>query len=143
MRMWENGDLNLRIREKGVGCITSGGYIQTKKNGILKYEHVWVAEDILGKPLPPSACVHHANGKRSDNRPGNLVICPDLAYHNLLHRRINAKEATGNADYVLCAVCKEYDAPSNLVERKVNTRTRYHHRECINEYMRNQRRKTQ
>lgn len=40
----------------------------------------------LGKSLPTKAVVHHMNEDKLDNRPENLVICPDQAYHMLLHK---------------------------------------------------------
>ena len=56
----------------------SRGYVQ---------EHILVAEEVLGKPLPPKTVVHHVNGDIADNRKENLVICENQAYHLLLHRR--------------------------------------------------------
>lgn len=66
---------------------TSAGYILLNIGGRRVYEHIHVAECALGKPLPPGAIVHHVNGIPWDNRPENLVVCPDQAYHLLLHRR--------------------------------------------------------
>jgi len=48
----------------------------------------FIAEQALGKPLPKGALVHHADGNALNNDPENLVICPDNAYHNLLHKRL-------------------------------------------------------
>lgn len=67
--------------------------------------HVLRAEAALGKPLPPGAIVHHADGSRFDTAP--LVICQDRAYHHLLHVRMRIKAAGGdpNTDKV-CSRCK-------------------------------------
>ena len=57
---------------------TSTGYV---------LEHRVIAERALGKFLPVDAIVHHVNGNGHDNRPRNLVICENIAYHSLLHAR--------------------------------------------------------
>lgn len=55
------------------------------------YEHVLVASKALGKAIPKGAVVHHVNGLRGDNRPENLVICENEAYHKLIHARMKAR----------------------------------------------------
>jgi hypothetical protein len=59
-------------------------YRQSKEH---RYQHRAVAARALGRALPAKAQVHHVNGNTLDNRPSNLVICEDSAYHKLLHRR--------------------------------------------------------
>jgi hypothetical protein len=62
------------------------------------------AELALGKPLPPKAIVHHADGSRADDAP--LVICQDDAYHKLLHIRMRVKAAGGNPNTDrICSQC--------------------------------------
>lgn len=64
------------------------GYIRIRVNGKYILEHVLMAEKALGKPLPLKAVVHHVNENTGDNKtPFNLVICPNQAYHFLLHKR--------------------------------------------------------
>lgn len=66
-------------------------------NGI-KYEmeHILVAEKALGKKLPVDAVVHHMNKDPADNfTPFNLIVCPDQAYHMLIHRRMRDYEMFG------------------------------------------------
>jgi hypothetical protein len=75
--------------EDGLGGLDSNGYYVRTVDGVRVYEHILLAERALGKPLPPKAVVHHMNGDKADNyTPFNLVICPDQAYHLLLHRRM-------------------------------------------------------
>ena len=104
-----------------------------RRNGVRKYEHVNVAEMALGKELPAGACVHHVNEVQSDNRPENLVICQDGAYHRLLHSRMRALAACGNANWRRCWICREHDDPARL------SRPERHpvHRECESVYRKN------
>jgi hypothetical protein len=69
------------------------------------YEHILIAERALGKPLPPKAEVHHVNGDKQDNRPENLVICPDAAYHKLLEARTRRLNMWGRLDIKQCLDC--------------------------------------
>jgi hypothetical protein len=80
------------------------------------YEHVSIAEKALGKPLPSSARVHHADEDKANNANNNLVICQDDAYHFLLHARKRALLACGNPNWLPCFVCKEYADPGILIK---------------------------
>jgi hypothetical protein len=76
--------------------------------------HILIAEKVLGKSLPSGVEVHHMDGNKANNRNNNLVICPSGAYHKLLHRRQEALEACGNANFGKCKYCKQWDDPVNL-----------------------------
>jgi hypothetical protein len=70
-----------------------------------KYLHIVRAERALGKPLPPGAVVHHADGSKADDAP--LVICQDQSYHLLLHLRMRIRAAGGNPDTdAVCGHCR-------------------------------------
>lgn len=85
------------IAPKGTFSITNAGYIMMTVNGRRVLEHVLKAEKALGKPLPKGAVVHHMNCKSWDNdTPFNLIVCPDQAYHLLLHRRMKELGYEGN-----------------------------------------------
>jgi hypothetical protein len=72
----------------GSGYSTKDGYREYTINGEKVLEHVMLAEKALGKKLPPKTVIHHMNGIKDDNfTPLNLVICPDQAYHMLIHKR--------------------------------------------------------
>lgn len=114
---WQKyGDANAAVtmREDGTGGINRDGYVRITNGNVAKMQHVLIAEKALGRPLPKGAIVHHANKNPGDNSSSNLVICPNEKYHRLLHSRINAQEACGNADWRKCTYCKGYDDPARM-----------------------------
>jgi hypothetical protein len=124
-RMYKNGSLS---KKEG----------HTRKNGrkyfakFKKFEHVIVAENALGKPLPKKAVVHHVNEIPSDNSPTNLIVCPDQKYHILLHVRMRAMAACGNPNWRPCSRCTKYDDLGNMKSK----RNQYYHATCEAEYQR-------
>lgn len=83
-----------------------GPYVAIRRNGRSDRQHRAVAEHVLGRRLPPHACVHHIDDDGRNNQPRNLVICQNLAFHKLLHYRRRILQAYGdpNADY-WCSRC--------------------------------------
>lgn len=90
--------------------------------------HIARAEKALGKPLPPNAKVHHADGTK--NPYGPLVICQDQAYHLLLHVRMRVKAAGGdpNTDRI-CHYCHDVK-PMTAFTRFSKLPTVWHCLEC-------------
>ncbi len=117
-------------RANGTGNIRPDGYVGLQENNISYFEHVRIAEKILGKKLPPGAKVHHLNGNRPDNRPLNLVICQDDSYHRMLHNRINAVKNGYPPHFRKCPYCKQYDDPVNLYTKGTINR----HVACMKAY---------
>lgn len=106
------------------------GHPRSGSNGYVR-EHLLVAERSLGRPIPVGVPVHHVNGNGLDNRPQNLVICQDAAYHNLLETRTTALRESGHVDWLKCWICKEWDEPSavSVLTSAMGQRT-ICHREC-------------
>jgi len=71
----------------GEGGITNG-YKTYRIDGKLIYEHVLKAEQVLNKKLPTEVIIHHVDGDNLNNENSNLVICPNQAYHLLIHARM-------------------------------------------------------
>lgn len=118
-------------RERGDGTINHSGYVAVTVGASKKMQHVLVAEAALGKPLPAGAIVHHVDRDRANNVPTNLVICPDQAYHKLLHMRMDAMDACGNPDFRKCVHCREYDSPEAMTKTGSNANGhRYYHKAC-------------
>ena len=63
----------IRVR-KGTGFINDDGYRVITHEGRRRLEHRVVMERRLGRKLLTHETVHHINGKRADNRDGNLEL---------------------------------------------------------------------
>lgn len=124
---WNGGKIK---DSSGYVLVSMPSHPRRDKRGYV-FEHILVAEKILGKPLPLGAIPHHVNSIKDDNRPDNLVICQDRAYHNLLHQRQLALIACGHADWLKCKFCQTYDNPNNLYVRP-NSNSGWH-RNCKNQ----------
>jgi hypothetical protein len=120
---WKGGS---GIRKDGYKWVSGGG--KGKNN-----EHRVIIENLLGKRLPPGACIHHADFNRSNNSHSNLVVCQDVTYHRLLHRRTKALLHCGHANWLKCSICGEYDSPENVYVHG----DQFYHTKCKYEYNRN------
>ena len=130
--MWKGG----RIISNGYVLIHQPNHPKANLHGYV-FEHTLVCEQALGKLLPINAIPHHVNEKKDDNRTGNLVLCQNKAYHNLLHRRMRALRACGNPNWHKCGYCKKYDDPKNL--RLQPKYSAGHHVECSVLYLKKRR----
>lgn len=110
--------------EGGIAC----GYRYVTIDGERIFEHIAVAEKALGKKLPKGTIVHHADENRLNNSPDNLVVCPDAAYHRLLHIRMRALKESGNPNYRCCGFCKKWVPFEELKYNKASYA--YYHGAC-------------
>jgi hypothetical protein len=58
-----------------------------KKAHPYTYEHVLIAEKMIGRRLNKNEHVHHINELKLDNRPENLLVCT-ASEHRTLHRQL-------------------------------------------------------
>jgi hypothetical protein len=119
---WNGGR---RMRSDGYAYLWIPDHPRSCKNYVM--EHIVIAEKAFGKPIPLTAEIHHVNENRADNTNSNLVICQDLPYHRLLHRRLRAFKNSGHADWRKCTFCKQYDDVKNLT---INTGGSVFHHLC-------------
>lgn len=100
------------------------------------YLHRKIAEMALGHSLPAGAVVHHLDEDPHNNNFDNLVICPNEAYHNLLHKRARALKEGGDANKEKCQYCQGWDYPQNMSKVQKNDRPSitYYHKECRREW---------
>lgn len=99
------------------------------------YEHVLVAEKMMGRPLADNEDVHHLDFNRKNNLHQNLLVL-DHGQHRKLHNFINRHglrevfEATAKEGHHVrkCECCGEYLAKDRMFCDK----------ECQSEYKRKQ-----
>lgn len=102
----------------------SGGrtsrYRTVKTETGYQWEHIVIAQRVLGRPLPKGAEVHHVDGNPRNNALINLVICENHAYHYLLHVRARIVKAGGNPNTdKVCSRCHQ-PRPLTVFRRQPN-----------------------
>lgn len=86
---------------------------RANSSGIV-YEHIIVAEQILGRELKDDEVVHHIDGNRSNNDPSNLMVFQTLADHAAYHKGTKAVKDVDGTYYcpdksmkgkIMCPIC--------------------------------------
>ena len=115
--------------KSGRKYIRKPGHLKAKKGFPYVPVGVIKAEKAMGRDFPEKAVIHHGDRNPGNDSNNNLVVCQDLVYHNLLHRRMVALETCGHASWRKCWICKEWDMPKNVVVlyRSVNV----YHKNCL------------
>lgn len=82
--------------------------------------HRVIVEHRTGLKLKPHQVVHHVDPKDKFTNQGLFVVCENAEYHALLERRGRALRECGNANWLRCFRCGEWDDPKCLIviERK-------------------------
>ncbi len=109
MSMFQKADRNGRFlhKQSGYVFVKRPSHPKADAKGLVQ-EHRVVVEDIIGKYLPDHAIVHHLNGNRKHNNPDNLVVCPNDAYHQLIHNRTYSLVFTGSPNNRWCPGCEQF-----------------------------------
>lgn len=56
--------------------VDQAGYVRVRTETGWRFEHIVVAEQVLGRALADDERVYHRSTNRADNRPQNLVVGP-------------------------------------------------------------------
>lgn len=78
------------------------------------YEHILVAEELMGRPLISGEVVHHLDKNRTNNSPENLLVIFG-SMHTKLHSWLNKNIVTPSKEYeermlagcIRCKVCQK------------------------------------
>ena len=112
------------------------------------YEHIIVAEEILGRPLKKGEVVHHIDENRANNNKDNIVVFRSRSDHTAYHKtnRVYVLDETGIAYCPIrvsniCPVCgKPRDKKAKLCLSCLldEKRSKFPPREILKEKIRNQ-----
>lgn len=131
--MRKNKDLpsGVALHSKGYLLIRTKGHHRADQRGYV-FEHILIAEKILGRPIGKEEAVHHIDGDKRNNLPSNLLVLANNTEHKQVHLAQKAELECGNSAKRKCTFCKKYDDINNMYFNK--TAHSYRHRECWKKY---------
>ena len=88
---------------------TGKGVTYTKQYG--RHEHRIIAEQILGRELKPGEIVHHIDGDKRNNDPGNIMVFSSQSEHIKWHLEHDPRFKTGGGRHKV----PTDEAPTNCV----------------------------
>jgi hypothetical protein len=97
---------------KGGRSVASNGYVLIKRpdhpradcRGYV-YEHILVAEQLIGRPVRKGEQVHHKNHIKTDNRPENLEVKASRAHHAAEHRKRTDLRSLNDPNTTVSCAC--------------------------------------
>jgi hypothetical protein len=125
---WKGGRI---IDCHGYAFILMPNHPQSNNKGYVR-EHILVMEKALRRRILPSEHIHHIDGSRQNNDPGNLLIFQTNAMHVAYEARLRAFKSSGNYEWRQCGLCHKYDSPKNLIITNTNASHPY----CKRDYWR-------
>lgn len=104
--------LTAKINYKGGRSVTSKGYVLILVGTShhladvrgYAYEHRLVAEEKIGRPLLPGEQVHHIDGNKQNNVPGNIAVVT-AAEHIFQHRKRMDKQKPREMNVIVECAC--------------------------------------
>ena len=112
--------------------INKNGYVRHSEDDTrLAFEHVRVAEQMLGRTLGRYEEVHHIDGDKENNQPYNLMVMRTGADHHRIHATKRGVECFKTEDGSFIVVYKQNTCPFCLRLFQPNsTKQTYCSNEC-------------
>ena len=98
---------------KGGRTVASNGYVLIRV-GIdhpladvrgYAYEHRLVMSEMIGRWLGAGEQVHHLDGNKENNTPGNLALASSIAHHKVYHRSTKRLRLPGQGNPMIECAC--------------------------------------